>query len=294
MLRGGLTLMLGILVVLAKAQDSDRFIVQNQSDFDRVEFSLKTTKVNCFIVPSSNDDIVDLSSPNHDPASQFNQKTADGVKMVNVVLGERQLNYLSSTISNKIFNDVGDAGDYDCKVSFSKAKPLNLSLNYAVGSANINLSGLPIGRLKVDTGSADVSINYDNAMPNAISMDTMLIKVDWGTITTSNLYLSKAKHIVAGIGFGSMTMDFRNAQNYHGNINASVGAGKLEVLLPDHELPILIHLNDSPLCHVAIPDSFRKQGANTYASANYKSDNENTLTFNLDVALGKIIFVANP
>lgn len=294
MLKGGFTLILGILALMVKAQDSDRFIIQNQPDFDRVEFSLKTSKVNCFIVPSSNDEIVHLSSANHNPGSQFDEKTTNGVKMVRVVLGNHQLNYLSSTISNKIFNDADNTSDYNCRVSLSNAKPLNLSLNYAVGSANINLSGLPIGRLKVDTGSADVNINYDDNMPNAISMDTMLIKVDWGTINTNNLYLSNAKQIVAGIGFGNMTMDFRNAQNYQGHINASVGAGKLEVLLPDHELPVLIHLNDSPLCHVAIPDSFRKHGANTYVSADYTPENENTLTFDLDVALGKIIFVANP
>ena len=294
MLKGGLTCVIGILSLVAKAQDSDHFIIRNQTDFEKVSFSLNTSKVNCYIEPSSNDDIINFYSVKHNPPPQLKEKTVDGVKMINVLLGEHQIDYLTSTISNKIFNSEDHSNDYNCKVLFSNEKPLDLYLNYAVGAANIDLSGLPIEHLAINTGSADVHINYNDNLPNTVVMDSMLINVDWGTITTNNLFLARAKQIIAEVGFGNMSMDFQSALNYHGNVTASVGAGRLEILLPQLELPIIVHLNDSPLCHVALPENFRKAGKNVYISSNYREGDNNAINFNLDVALGKIIFVANP
>ena len=58
------------------------------------------------------------------------------------------------------------------------SKPYFLELHYGIGNANIDLSGLAIKTLKVNTGSADVNVGYYSSLENQIDMDTFFVKVD--------------------------------------------------------------------------------------------------------------------
>jgi hypothetical protein len=171
------------------------------------------------------------------------------------------------------------------------AKPYLLELYYGVGNANIDLSGLAIQNLKINTGSADVNIGYYSGIENSVQMDTFYVKVDLGSVTAKNLSLAKAKYLVADVGFGNVMLDLSTTPIMGNHIKGSVGAGNLVILLPaDENTPVLVRIKDSWLCSVRMPSNLKKTADNTFTNAAYTKSAKNALTFDLDVSMGNIIF----
>jgi hypothetical protein len=96
--------------------------------------------------------------------------------------------------------------------------------------------------------------------------------------------------MIADVGFGNMTLDFRSRPLVSNKIKGSVGAGNLTILLPSSDTPVLVKIKDSWLCSVKIPEQFKKISENTFANVAYTKDAKNSLTFDLDVSMGNIIF----
>ena len=180
--------------------------------------------------------------------------------------------------------------DYTWKVYLSKIKPLDLNLNYAIGDTYIDLSDLPIEKMKMRSGSANVRVNYKKGKGNLMEMDTFLIKVDMGTFEAKNLHLCNANNIITDVGFGKVKMDFEDAKNINTDVSATVGAGRLEVLLPRESIPVKININDSPLCHVKIPRRFEKVADNVFVTPGFNEEEANFINFSIDVAVGNIVF----
>jgi hypothetical protein len=173
------------------------------------------------------------------------------------------------------------------------SKPYLLELNYGVGNAHVDLSGLAVRKLKISTGSADVNVAYAT-LENQIDMDTFSVKVDLGSLHVKNLNLSRTKYMVADVGFGNMTLDFSTMPLVSNHIKGSVGAGNLVIVLPSAETPVMVKIQESWLCSVKLPASLKKIKENTFANDAYRKDAHNSLTFDLDVSMGSITFKEQP
>jgi hypothetical protein len=121
-------------------------------------------------------------------------------------------------------------------------------------------------------------------------MDTFFVKVDLGSVNVKNVNFSRSRFVVADVGFGNMTLDFSNKPLVDNKIKGSVGAGNLVIILPSEDTPVLVKIQDSWLCSVKVPKSLKKIGANTFANAAYSPGAHNSLTFDLDVSMGNIVF----
>jgi hypothetical protein len=159
-----------------------------------------------------------------------------------------------------------------------------------VGNANVDLSGLAVKNLKINTGSADVNIGYYSGLENTIEMDTFFVKVDVGSLTAKNLSLAKTKYLVADVGFGNVLLDLSTTPLIGNHIKGSVGAGNLVIMLPSDATPVIVRIKDSWLCSVKMSRSLKKIGENTFANAAYSKNTKDALVFDLDVSLGNIIF----
>jgi hypothetical protein len=172
----------------------------------------------------------------------------------------------------------------------SDAKPYLLELNYGLGDAHVDLSGLSIKTLKINTGSADVNVGYFSGLENHIDMDTFYVRVDLGSLNARNLSLARTKNVIADVGFGNVMLDFSNGPLVTRHVKGSVGAGNLVILLPNNEVPVLIKIKDSWLCSVRIPGTLKKISENTFANEAYSKNKTSALAFDLDVSMGNIIF----
>ena len=177
------------------------------------------------------------------------------------------------------------------KVHVDDGKVYRLNLSYGFGKADVDLSGTSVQNFKVKSGGADILVDYANGEPNKIEMDTFWVKSDMGSIVAKNMELARAKYVVANIGFGRAYLDFSEAEQQKCTVNASVGAGNLDIFLPSQDVPMIIYMKESPLCGLRMSDDFEEVERNVYVNMEYDAEAENLLIFNVDVALGNVTFI---
>ena len=274
---------------LSVAQQSISVSANVENSYDKVRVALNSADGHCYISPCVSTSSVQIDKPSNAIAEpHFEESISGRTKEIKIRLNETEGTSFGSAISRKLFSSQ-QVDDQGWKVYLSAAKPMDLNLVYAVGDTYLDLSGLPIERIKLRTGSASVFVNYKNGRANSVMMDTMLINVDMGSLETKNLHLANSQNILADVGFGSVLLDFEDAGVITTNVDASVGAGKLEILLPSGQIPIKININNSPLCRVKIPDGFTRISDNEFVSNN-NSSRASFMNFNVDVAVGNVIF----
>ncbi len=282
----------GVAIVgMAWGQMEKQFTVENSLACENVNLHLKANSGDCFIKAGQNSEILNVFS-NHEQSSYTHHYRKEIIgKTCEVYLNLEDANSqgIGHTISTRVFGDHAPVNNKVWKMYLSDEKPYNLMLDYGVGNAHVDLSGLAIKKLKINTGSADVNLGY-SSLENRTDMDTLSVKVDLGSLNVKNLNLSRAKYMVADVGFGNMTLDFSATPLVSNKIVGSVGAGNLVIILPSMETPVLVKINDSWLCSIKIPGSMKKTSENTFVNAAYTKDAKIMLVFNLDVSMGSIIF----
>lgn len=288
----GLTLLGVTLTGLAMGQIKKQFSVEDNASSEKIKLTIRANSGTCFLKPSHNPEILSVFT-NQDAdqySHQFKKEVNGKVCEIQLSLEEGQSAGFSQTISNKVFGAERPEQDKFWKMYLTDAKPYLLDLNYGMGNANIDLSGLAVQNLKINTSSADVHIGYHSGLENRIEMDTFFVKVDMGTVNAKNLSLAKPKYVFANVGFGNVMLDLSTAPVVSNYIKGSVGAGNLVIILPPGETPVLVKIKDSWLCSVRMTRSLKKIDENTFANAAYSKDAKNALTFDLDVSMGNIVF----
>ncbi|MGC3989460.1 MAG: hypothetical protein QM796_07245 [Chthoniobacteraceae bacterium] len=159
-----------------------------------------------------------------------------------------------------------------------------------MGNANVDLSGLSVQKLKINTGSADVNVAYASGEENKVEMDTFFVKVDLGSLNVRQINLSRSKVVIAEVGFGNIYLDFSNKPSIIPVVKGSVGAGNMIIQLPEESVPVMVKINESWLCSIKLSKTLKKISEHTYANAAYTQNPKDALTFDLDVSMGQIQF----
>jgi hypothetical protein len=273
-------------------QIKKQFSVEKAESCNKVNLSLKAKTGNCFIRPSQSSDFLNIYS-NQD-LEQYSHSFSNEIKgttsVIKLALEQESQRGVGKKISYQVFGSDDRQSEKFWKVYLTESTPYSLNLDYGLGNANIDLSGLSVEKLKINTGSADVNITYGTGIENKVTMDTFFIKVDMGTVNAQHINLARSKVVVANVGFGNMYLDFSDKPTASNHIIGSVGAGNLVIQLPNDEVPITLKINDSWLCSLNLSKSLKKVGTNRFANASYSKNSKNALTFDLDVSMGKIIF----
>jgi hypothetical protein len=293
----GLTILAVAVAGMSFGQIKKQFSVEDAPSCDNIKLTLKANSGTCFIKPSHNPEILNVFSNQSEEhySHQFTKEVNGKVCQVMLSLEETKSEGFSQTVSSRVFGSEKPEQEKFWKMYLTDAKPYSLELNYGVGNANVDLSGLAIKILKINTGSADVNIGYHSGLENLIEMDTFSVKVDMGSVTAKNLSLARPKYVVANVGFGNVMLDLSTAPEVANHIKGSVGAGNLLILLPaDDSVPVMVKIKDSWLCSIKLTEDLKETSANTYANAAYAKNPKNALTFDLDVSLGNIVFKEKP
>lgn len=293
----GFTVLAVAVAGMSYGQIKKQFSVDDAPSCNKIKLKLQANSGTCFIKPSHNPEILSVFSnqTENNYSHQFVKEINGKVCEVTLSLEENESGSLSQTVSSRMFGSERPEQEKFWKMYLTEAKPYSLELNYGVGSANVDLSGLAIKTLKINTGSADVNIGYHSGLENLVEMDTFSVRVDLGSVNAKNLSLARTKYVVANVGFGNVMLDLSTAPQVANHIKGSVGAGNLVILLPsDDSVPVLVHVKDSWLCSVELTDDLKETAPNTYANAAYAKNPKKALTFDLDVSLGNIVFKEKP
>src|SRR5690349_10717180 len=165
-------------VSAAVGQIKKQFTVENTPACEDIKLHLRANSGNCYIKPSQNTEILnvfsnqDESSYSHNYRKDIHGKTCE----VYLNLEETQTEGIGQSISTKMFgNTETSSANRLWKMYLTDTKPYLLELNYGIGNAHVDLSGLAIKKLKISTGSADVNVGY-MSMENQVDMDTFSVK----------------------------------------------------------------------------------------------------------------------
>ena len=279
-------------IVFGVAQVKKQFSIQNSSDFEKVEMKFMAKSGICYVKPSQHQTPLSIYSNQdfNDYEHTFSKWVVDKTCFVDLLLTDKNSDHLSKSISYRMFSSSDKAKHKMWKVYLSNNTLYSLDLNYGIGEAFIDLSGLSVETLKVNSGNADVNIDFVSSLGNQVVMDTFFVKVDFGSVSVRKMNMSKSKLVIADIGFGNLSLDYHDVPEQVSQINASVGAGNLIVKIPKKDVPVIIKINDSMLCRVRLSRSFKEIKENTFVNRAYFEDMNPILFFNVDVSLGMIAF----
>ncbi|WP_421764185.1 hypothetical protein [Ekhidna sp.] len=275
----------------AFAQLSKFYTIKESSEFDTVDFYLKATATNCLLkqADSDNNPLTIYGNPDLEKINPtFASKVKNNTCYAKLALDEYNSSGFGDSFSMAVSRNEKDNDFW--KVNLGENKTYRLNLIYGFGNADVNLTGSSVQRLKIKSGSADIVVGYDDGNINPIQMDTFYVKADFGSIVAKRMELARAKNVITKIGFGNVLLDFEREMSEKCTVDASVGAGNLEILLPKEGTPVIIYIRDSPLCAVKIAKGFEEVEKNVFVNTSYSADAENLLSFDVDVALGMVRF----
>jgi hypothetical protein len=284
----------GILAAgIAVGQMKKQFAVEDQEACKTIHLNLKAKTGNCIIRPGQTAELLNFYSNQEleDYAHTFSNEIRNAVCYVKLALEHEGGTKVSKKISYQVLGRE-EKGNTEklWKLYLADTKPYSLDLDYGLGNANVDLSGLAISRLKINTGSANVNVSYEGRIENKVVMDTFYVKVDLGNLHVNQINFSRSRHVVAEVSFGNMLLDFSDTPMVLPAVHGSVGAGNMVILLPDETVPVKVTINDSWLCSMKLSRGLKKTGEYTYTNAAYSKNPKNALTFDLDVSMGKIVF----
>lgn len=273
-------------------QIKKQFSVEDREQVKKIDLRLSAKSGNCYIRPSQNSDLLNVYSNQDivDYGHAFRNEVTGNTAMISLSLEQEGQRGVGQKISYQVFGGDERPSDKFWKVYLTENKPYRLSLDYGLGNANIDLSGLSISQLKIKTGSADVNVFYGSGIENQIEMDTFFVKVDMGSLNVKQLNLARSRVVMADVGFGNILLDFSDKPSTSNHIKGSVGAGNLIILLPGKDIPVMVKINNSWLCSLDLCKSLKRVSENTFVNNAYANGNKDALTFDLDVSLGKIVF----
>jgi hypothetical protein len=292
MLRLILTLGFGFAVVVNGFSQLRKFYSLVEPDtYDTVDFNLKATSGISFIRHVRGGNPLNIfGNPDLDKINpSFDAQVINRSCYVNLKLDEYRESGFGDGLVFAMLKEKEEEESNYWKFLINDKKIYNLSLNYGIGSSDINLSNTNVHRLKIYTGSADVMIKYDENAPNQVEMDTFLVKVDLGSLEARDLEMARARNVIAEIGFGQALLDFSKPIEQTCDVKASVGAGKLQIILPE-SAPVIVHVKESPLCGVSMAKGYEEVENNVYVNMAYDTRAENLLTVKVDVAMGSVSF----
>lgn len=274
------------------AQIEKHFAVEPEDNVERTCLMLNAPSGVCYVAPTSNPKPVNVygHTSNQRTIPRLQTHLARQIHNIKVDIEAKVSESLQSSVTRRVFGGSSDDTYDKYKVYLSETGQFSLDLVYDTGEAFIDLSGLSVDHFKVDAGNADVQVSYMEAHQNQVQMDTFMATVDMGSLEVERINLAQAQHILADVGFGSMTLGF-DAQDPHGSqVLATVGAGNLEVLLENPTLPVLIRMHNSALCHVKLPEDFEEIEAHVWVNKAYRENAPTLLTFDVEVSMGNLQF----
>lgn len=167
--------------------------------------------------------------------------------------------------------------------------PTKLVLGLGYGSAWLDLSGMDMRAVEIQSGNADVFVTYKTA--NTHPMSLLEINGGMSKIMVRNLEMARAENVVVENGMGNTKVIVGQKAYNRSNVSLNVGTGNCTLLVhQDH--PVKLIVSSSMLSTVDIPASMIETTPNTYVNLAYKANPQHAMTFLVDVSMGSFFVVS--
>ncbi len=183
--------------------------------------------------------------------------------------------------------DFRDIKDYDyeaghLRLDLSAAAPIALSMKMGAVEAQLDLGGLRLQRLTLETGASDTRIRFSE--PNRDVAETCVFKAGAAALKAVRLGNSGCRRINISGGVGDIELDFSGKWDYDATASINVGLGGVEIRVPA-ELGVRIEKSTFLMSFDA--PGFIKQDGGVWVSRNWGTA-AHRLTLSVSGVLGSI------
>ncbi|MBC8215222.1 MAG: hypothetical protein H8E64_01760 [Candidatus Marinimicrobia bacterium] len=161
--------------------------------------------------------------------------------------------------------------------------PTELELDFGLGSAHLDFTGIRLSSLDIDCGLSDVFMTVSDQNP--IRCKKVQLSNGLGDIDIRQLGNLRAENIDIEVGLGSASIDFRGQQIYDMNVDIEIGLGAMDIILPENT-NIRIEIYDNFLSSVEIRDMVKKDDSH-WVSPDWKAGRP-TIRMSVEIGLGSI------
>ena len=167
------------------------------------------------------------------------------------------------------------------EVELTREVPIDLAMRFGAGEATLELGGMRLRSLSVETGASETSILIDQPNPQRASL--VELKAGAAEIRAIGLGNLRSEHYVFRGGVGAATLDFGGAWSADATANIDMGMGALILRFP-RSLGVRID-RSSFLTRFDAADFGRRDGRDV---SNNWDTAPHHITINLNAALGSV------
>ncbi|MEZ4411509.1 MAG: hypothetical protein R2910_00820 [Gemmatimonadales bacterium] len=172
-----------------------------------------------------------------------------------VTLGLSSLDNGSIGVGNTTQNQTAD-------IQFSPRVDLDLSLAVGAAKSRIDLGGLRLSSLKVETGASQTEVRFSTQNP--IRCTAAVFRAGVAELTVFGLGNSRCDRVSFEGGMGSVTLDYSGAWANNSVLDATVAVGGLTLRIPR---AVGVTITTDQFLASFQPAGFTRQG-NRYVSSN--------------------------
>jgi len=167
------------------------------------------------------------------------------------------------------------------ELSLARGVPMALDLEFGAVRADLDLGGLQMTRLEVQTGASESRIDFSE--PNPIRMSVASMKVGAADFHVRNLGNLNAEKITVDAGIGKVVLGFRGDWQGDADVSVDMGLGALELRFPEG---LGVRLIKDTFLTSLDSEGLVKRGDSFY-SLNWE-EAEDQVTVSVDAAFGSI------
>jgi hypothetical protein len=118
------------------------------------------------------------------------------------------------------------------ELEFSPQIPLRMKLDVGAGDGELDLTGLQITELDLDTGAGDFEVRFDE--PNRAEMESLTLDTGASKLEVRGIGNAGPEQVKIQGGVGDITLDFTGAWARSADVHVTAGVGSLTLRLPDN------------------------------------------------------------
>ena len=177
--------------------------------------------------------------------------------------------------------------DYDheaghLRLNLTGETPLSLSMKFGAAEAKLDLGGLRLQNLLLETGASDTYITFSE--PNKETAEHCTFKAGAASFKVDNLGNSGCENITVSGGVGKLALDFSGKWKNDAKADINIGLGTVEISVPA-ELGVRIDRSTFLMSFKA--PGFDKQDGGVWVSRNWDTAKHH-LTVSVSGAFGGI------
>ncbi len=179
-------------------------------------------------------------------------------------------------------NDHGD--DRRITVMLSEDLPIDFDLELGAGRGELDVTGLRIRQLRIETGASSVELMCEK--PNPIVAEKIEIESGVSKFTGTNLSNLNFRVLNFSGGIGSYKLDFGGALRQSAKASIEVGLGSIVVNIPSNIAARVVH-DESWLSSSNLDDEFIRKRGDVYETREYQ-DADHRLDLSIESGLGSV------